>query len=72
MPRNCPQCHATNLLRRASLCLHTWTSTQNEGWFRLALEETGVPYSYISDTVVRTTPNLREKFDVILFPANFF
>ncbi len=51
--------------------LHTWTSTQNEGWFRLALEETGVPYSYISDTVVRTSPNLREKFDVILFPPTF-
>jgi hypothetical protein len=51
--------------------LHTWTSTQNEGWFRLGLEETGVPYSYISDTVVRATPNLREKFDVILFPPTF-
>ena len=51
--------------------LHTWTSTQNEGWFRLALEETGVPYSYISDTVVRTTPNLRHKYDVILFPPTF-
>jgi hypothetical protein len=51
--------------------LHTWTSTQNEGWFRLALEETGVPYAYISDTVVRTTSNLREKFDVILFPPTF-
>jgi zinc carboxypeptidase len=51
--------------------LHTWTSTQNEGWFRLGLEETGVPYSYISDTVVRTTPNLREKFDVIVFPPTF-
>jgi hypothetical protein len=51
--------------------LHTWTSTQNEGWFRLALEETGVPYTYISDTLVRSTPNLREKFDVILFPPTF-
>ena len=51
--------------------LHTWTSTQNEGWFRLGLEESGVPYTYISDTVVRTTPNLREKFDVILFPPTF-
>ncbi len=51
--------------------LHTWTSTQNEGWFRLALEETGVPYTYISDTTVRTTPNLRDKFDVILFPPTF-
>jgi hypothetical protein len=51
--------------------MHTWTSTQNEGWFRLGLEETGVPYTYIADTVVRTTPNLREKFDVILFPPTF-
>jgi Zinc carboxypeptidase len=51
--------------------LHTWTSTQNEGWFRLGLEETGVPYFYISDTVVRTTPNLRDKYDVILFPPTF-
>ncbi len=51
--------------------LHTWTSTQNEGWFRLGLEETGVPYSYISDTVVRTTPNLRDRYDVILFPPTF-
>jgi hypothetical protein len=48
--------------------LHNWTDTQNEGWFRLALEETGVPYTYISDAVVRTTPELRERFDVILFP----
>jgi Zinc carboxypeptidase len=51
--------------------LHTWTSTQNEGWFRLALEESNVPYTYISDTTVRTTPNLRDKFDVILFPPTF-
>jgi hypothetical protein len=48
--------------------LHTWTNTQGEGWFRLALEETKVPYSYISDQVVRDTPNLREKYDVIIFP----
>ena len=51
--------------------LHNWTSTQNEGWFRLALEESGVPYTYISDTLVRSTLNLREKFDVILLPPTF-
>jgi hypothetical protein len=61
--------HALTVPRIA--LLHTWTSTQNEGWFRLALEGTGVPYTYISDTAVRTTPNLREKFDVILFPPTF-
>ena len=52
--------------------MHNWTDTQNEGWFRLALEETGVPYSYISDITVRTTPNLRDKYDVILFPPTFY
>ena len=46
--------------------VHTWTNTQNEGWFRLALESTRVPYTYISDHVLRTTANLREKFDVIV------
>ena len=48
--------------------VHTWQSTQQEGWFRLALEETGVPYSYISVHTIRDTPNLRDKYDVILFP----
>jgi hypothetical protein len=48
--------------------LHTWQFTQNDGWFRLALDSLGVPYAYISDQAVRATPNLREKFDVIIFP----
>ena len=48
--------------------VHTWVNTQNEGWFRLALEEAGVPYAYISDHVIRTTPNLKENYDVIVFP----
>jgi len=48
--------------------MHTWVNTQNEGWFRLALEETGVPYAYISDQDVRADANLKAKYDVILFP----
>jgi hypothetical protein len=48
--------------------LHTWERTQSEGWFRLALEESGAPYTDIADTSVRTIPNLREKFDVIIYP----
>jgi hypothetical protein len=48
--------------------LHTWVNTQNEGWFRLALEECEIPYSYISDQVIRTTPDLKAKYDLILFP----
>jgi len=47
--------------------LHTWLRTQDEGWFRLGLESLGIPYSYISTQEVSRMPNLREKFDVILF-----
>ena len=48
--------------------LHTWTNTQNDGWFRIEFDRLRIPYTYISDQVIRNTPNLREKFDVIIFP----
>src|SRR5262249_5005328 len=48
--------------------LHTWVNTQNDGWFRLALDECEVPYSYISDREIRTMPDLKSKYDVIVFP----
>jgi len=48
--------------------VHTWTNTQNEGWFRIEFDRLQIPYSYISDHVIRNTPNLREKFDVLVFP----
>ncbi|HEV7473728.1 MAG TPA: M14 family zinc carboxypeptidase [Pyrinomonadaceae bacterium] len=48
--------------------LHTWTNTQNDGWYRIEFDKFQIPYSYISDQVVRNTPNLREKYDVIIFP----
>ncbi|MGH9907433.1 MAG: M14 family zinc carboxypeptidase, partial [Pyrinomonadaceae bacterium] len=48
--------------------VHTWINTQNEGWFRIEFDRLQIPYSYISDHVIRDTPNLREKFDVIIFP----
>jgi hypothetical protein len=48
--------------------LHTWTNTQNEGWYRIEFDRLKIPYDYISDQVVRNTPNLRERFDVIIFP----
>ncbi len=47
--------------------VHTWTNTQNEGWFRIAFDRLAIPYQYISDHVIRDTPNLRDRFDVILF-----
>lgn len=46
---------------------HSWLNTQAVGWFRLAMDNTGIPYAYVSDHLLRATPNLREKFDVIVF-----
>lgn len=48
--------------------LHSWTNTQNDGWYRIEFDKFHVPYDYISDQVVRNTPNLRAKYDVIIFP----
>jgi hypothetical protein len=50
--------------------VHDWMNTQPEGWDRLALEACKVPYSYISDAVVRDTPDLRSKYDVIILPPS--
>ncbi|HMQ04809.1 MAG TPA: M14 family zinc carboxypeptidase [Pyrinomonadaceae bacterium] len=47
--------------------VHTWINTQNEGWYRIELDRLGIPYDYISDQVVGRTPNLREKYDVIIW-----
>ncbi|MBX3095338.1 MAG: hypothetical protein KF812_00605 [Fimbriimonadaceae bacterium] len=46
--------------------VHTWQSTQDEGWFRLAFESAGVPYEYISVHDLRDTVRLRDRFDVIV------
>lgn len=47
--------------------VHTWTTTQNEGWLRLGLDEYGIPYDYISVHDVRDNPRLRERYDVLIF-----
>jgi Zinc carboxypeptidase len=47
--------------------LHTWLSTQDEGWWRLALDKLGVPYAYISTQDVALDVDLRSKYDVIIF-----
>ena len=46
--------------------VHTWLTTQNEGWLRIGLDEYGVPHDYISVHQVRDTPDLRSRYDVIL------
>jgi hypothetical protein len=48
--------------------LHTWTDTQEEGWYRLGLESLKIPYDYISTQDVAREPELRSKYDVLLFP----
>ncbi len=47
--------------------VHSWTRTQDEGWWRAALDRYGVPYTYFADQKLREG-NLRAKYDVILFP----
>ncbi len=53
--------------------VHTWLSTQAEGWWRIALDNLGIPYDYISTQIVAKTSDLNAKYDVILFPpVGFF
>jgi len=47
--------------------VHTWLNTQNEGWYRIAFDQLNIPYTYVSDQNLKAIPDLREKFDVIVF-----
>jgi hypothetical protein len=47
--------------------MHTWLSTQDEGWWRVALDQLQVPFSYISTQDVAKDPDLKSKYDVIVF-----
>lgn len=46
--------------------LHTWYSTQNDGWVRFAFDQLEIPYAYIHKNHVRQG-NLKDKYDVIVF-----
>ncbi|HEY3112714.1 MAG TPA: M14 family zinc carboxypeptidase [Gemmatimonadaceae bacterium] len=48
--------------------MHTWLSTQTEGWWRQAFDFQRIPYSYISTQDAAADPNLNAKYDVIIFP----
>ncbi len=48
--------------------VHTWISTQAEGWWRLALDNLQIPYEYMSTQALAKIPDLRAQYDVILFP----
>lgn len=58
----------THPLKAARIALlHTWLSTQDEGWWRQALDFLKVPFTYISTQDIARDPDLNAKFDVILF-----
>lgn len=58
----------THTIKPARVALmHTWLNTQDEGWWRLALDQLQVPYAYINTQEVAKDDNLRAKYDVILF-----
>jgi hypothetical protein len=47
--------------------VHDWMSTQDEGWWRIAFDRCGVPYDYVSVQVIARTPDLRSRWDVLVF-----
>jgi hypothetical protein len=57
--------HALKLPRVA--IMHTWLSTQDEGWWRLAFDQMQIPYDYISTQDIAKDSDLNKKYDVIVF-----
>lgn len=47
--------------------MHTWLSTQTEGWWRYGFDHEGVPYDYVNVQTVAKEADLRAKYDVIVF-----
>jgi hypothetical protein len=59
----------THPLRAPRLAiLHSWLSTQDEGWWRHAFEDARIPYTYINVQQVANDNDLRSKYDVVIFP----
>ncbi|MEP6620944.1 MAG: M14 family zinc carboxypeptidase [bacterium] len=55
-------------LRAARIAImHTWTSTQTEGWWRYAFDALEIPYDYISVQDPAKAADLNAKYDVIIF-----
>jgi Zinc carboxypeptidase len=63
--------HAVKAARIAYV--HTWLSTQTEGWWRLAFDRIGIPYDYMSTQALAKMDDLNANYDVIVFPpVGFF
>ena len=67
LPRMPAQAQLRSLKLPRIALLHTWFSTQTEGWWRMALDYSGVPYDYLSTQDIAGLGRLRERYDVILF-----
>jgi Zinc carboxypeptidase len=58
----------THAVKAARIALmHTWLNTQDEGWWRIAFDQLGIPYSYITTQDVSNEKDLATKYDVIIF-----
>ncbi|HJZ70223.1 MAG TPA: M14 family zinc carboxypeptidase [Vicinamibacterales bacterium] len=59
----------THALRAPRVALlHTWLTTQTEGWWRQAFDNAAVPFTYLSTQQIAKDDTLNAKFDVIVFP----
>ncbi|HLY17029.1 MAG TPA: M14 family zinc carboxypeptidase [Bryobacteraceae bacterium] len=59
----------THPVRAARIAvMHTWFGAQSDGWWRVEFDRLKIPYDYISTQTVAATPDLRAKYDVIVFP----
>ena len=47
--------------------VHSWSRTQDEGWWRAAFDTYGVPYDYFGEPELKKG-DLRKKYDVIIYP----
>lgn len=47
--------------------VHSWSRTQDEGWWRAAFDTYGVPYHYFGEPEL-AKGKLRAKYDVIVYP----
>ena len=60
---------ARHALRAPRIAIvHTWLTTQDEGWWRLALDEAKIPYDYINTQTVAASTDLNARYDVLLLP----
>jgi len=57
--------HAIKVARVA--IMHTWLSTQDEGWWRMAFDQMQIPFDYISTQDIAKDSDLNKKYDVIVF-----